>query len=542
MEEARRSRLLFALGVTGVAYVLAFVPLYHVFGIEAAAPSVLLVAGVGWLWGLRAGVFAGVLTLPLHLLLLLNLAGVMVWDLLGFLVCALILAGIGGTVGRMRESTRELTHQALHDPLTGLPNRVLFSDRLEHALARAARRKEPIAVLFLDLDNFKVVNDDLGHKAGDSLLILVTKRLRSCLRSEDTLARFGGDEFTILLEDMTSVSDATQAAERIAEELRAPFFLEGREVFVTASIGISLSTFSVSGRDQPEDLLRDADAAMYRVKANGKAGYEVFDPSMYSMALERLKLENDLRRAVERGEFRIYYQPEVQLKTSRVFAMEALVRWKHPEQGLVLPSEFIPIAEETGLIIPVGRWMIKESCRQAHRWHDKYPDSPPLEVSVNLSAKQFQHPGLAEDVARNLRETGLEPATLVLEITESVLMEDAPHTIAMLEKLKSLGVKLAIDDFGTGYSSLSYLKHFPVDYLKIDCSIVEDLEQDPKNEAIVSAAITLAHALGAQAVAEGVETSEQLRRVRELGGDAGQGYYFCEPRSSEAAIASFLET
>lgn len=263
---------------------------------------------------------------------------------------------------------------------------------------------------------------------------------------------------------------------------------------------------------------------------------------MYSRALERLKLENDLRRAIERGELRVYYQPKVGLKTGRVSGMEALVRWEHSERGLVLPSEFIPVAEESGLIIPIGQWLVRESCRQARRWHDEYPDSPPLEVCVNLSARQFQHPTLAEDVAKNLRETGLDPGALVLEITESVIMEDTPSTVATLEKLKSLRVKLAIDDFGTGYSSLSYLKRFSVEYLKIDRSIIEDLAHDPKSAAIVSAIITLAHALGAQAIAEGVETPEQLTQLRKLECDAGQGYYFYEPRPSEAAIVAFSET
>lgn len=551
MEAFNRSRVPFALGATGIVYVLAFVPLYNVFGGVAAALAVLPVAGVGWFWGLRAGLYTGVLSFPLHLFLF-GLAGYPAWSFPfsgRILLGTLMLVVVGGIVGllrelneRVKEQARELEHQALHDPLTGLPNRLLFSDRLEHALARAVRYKDPIAVLFLDLDNFKVVNDSLGHKAGDTWLIVVAKRLKNCLRPEDTLARLGGDEFTVLLEDVSSVSEATRVAERIAEELRAPFFLEGQEVSATASIGIALSTLDTPDEDRAEDLLRDSDAAMYRAKAKGKARHEVFDQSMYSRALERLKLENDLRRAIERGELRVYYQPKVGLKTGRVSGMEALVRWEHSERGLVLPSEFIPVAEESGLIIPIGQWLVRESCRQARRWHDEYPDSPPLEVCVNLSARQFQHPTLAEDVAKNLRETGLDPGALVLEITESVIMEDTPSTVATLEKLKSLRVKLAIDDFGTGYSSLSYLKRFSVEYLKIDRSIIEDLAHDPKSAAIVSAIITLAHALGAQAIAEGVETPEQLTQLRKLECDAGQGYYFYEPRPSEAAIVAFSET
>jgi EAL domain-containing protein (putative c-di-GMP-specific phosphodiesterase class I) len=374
---------------------------------------------------------------------------------------------------------------------------------------------------------------------GDKLLIGVSERLRACVRQGDTVSRLGGDEFTILLEPPMDVNKATRVAERISEVLRVPFNLGRGEVYITVSTGIVLSS---SFRDRPEDLLRYADNAMYRAKKGGKARYEVFEQSMHKQPLERLKLENDLRRAIERGELRVYYQPQVRLESGKVFAMEALVRWEHPERGLILPSKFIPLAEENGLVAPIGRWVLKESCRQARWWHNEYLDGSPLQVCVNLSAGQFQHPGLVEDIARNLRETGLDPSILVLEITESIIIEDEPHTIATLEKLKSLGVKLAIDDFGTGYSSLSYLKRFPVDYLKIDRSIIHDLEQDPKDVAIVSAAVTLAHALGTQAIAEGVETSGQLRQLREFGCDCGQGHYFYEPRPSEAAIEAFLET
>jgi diguanylate cyclase (GGDEF)-like protein len=401
-------------------------------------------------------------------------------------------------------------------------------------------------MLFMDLDNFKVVNDSLGHEVGDRLLKAVAKRLRDQLRPEDTIARLGGDEFAVLIEGFASVSDATAVAERIAQILRDPVPLpEGQEIVVTASIGISLNAPETpSGEDAHENrLLRDADTAMYQAKAKGKQRYEVFDTSMYSQALERLKLESDLRRALdEQRDLRVYYQPKVWLKTGEVFAMEALVRWEHPEQGLILPSRIIPLAEETGLILPLGQWVLRESCRQARRWHDQFPDMPPLRVCVNLSAKEFEHRDLVEDVARNLRETGLDPSTLTLEITESILMEDVPRTVAVLEEVKSLGVKLGVDDFGTGYSALSYLKRFPIDWLKIDRSIIEGLGQDPTDEAVVTAAIVLAHALGAQVTAEGIMTSEQLGRLRALGCDAGQGFYFSEPRPSDAAIAWFLET
>jgi diguanylate cyclase (GGDEF)-like protein len=550
----RHEALLFVLGILAIACVLAFVPLHNLLGDLVFLPAALLVAAMGWLWGLWAGLLVGALTFPL-LLLLVNLFG----QPLGIglleshlLVGTPVMVAIGGTVGRLRElhervhkQADELQHQALHDPLTGLPNRLLFSDRLEQALARASRRKEPIAMLFMDLDNFKVVNDSLGHEVGDGLLKAVARRLRTQLRPEDTIARLGGDEFAVLLEGVASLSEATEVAERIAQILRAPFpLLEGQEIVVTASVGVSLSAPEVpTGEDAHENmLLRDADTAMYQAKANGKGRYEVFDKSMYSQALERLELESDLRRALEQGELRLYYQPKVWLKTGEVFAMEAMVRWEHPERGLLLPAQFIPLAEETGLILPLGQWVMRKSCRQARQWHDQFPDSPPLGVCVNLSAKEFEHGDLVEDVARNLRETGLDPSTLTVEITESILMEDVPRTVAMLEELKSLGVKLGVDDFGTGYSALSYLKRFPIDWLKIDRSIIEELGQDPTNEAVVTAAIVLAHALGAQVIAEGIMTSEQLERLRALGCDAGQGFYFCEPRLSEAAIAHVLET
>jgi diguanylate cyclase (GGDEF)-like protein len=544
----------FVLGILAIACVLAFVPLHDLLGDLVFLPAALLVAAMGWLWGLWAGLLVGALTFPL-LLLLLNLAGQPLWIGLlesHLLVGTPVMVAIGGMVGwlhelheRVHKQADELQHQALHDPLTGLPNRLLFSDRLEQALARAGRHKEPIAMLFMDLYNFKVVNDSLGHEVGDGLLKAVARRLRTQLRAEDTIARLGGDEFAILLEGVASLSDATEVAERIAEMLRAPFpLLEGQQIVVTASVGISLSTSEVPpGEDGHENmLLRDADTAMYQAKANGKGRYEVFDKSMYSQALERLELESDLRRALERGELRLYYQPKVWLKTGEVFAVEALVRWEHPERGLLLPSQFISLAEETGLIVPLGQWVMRKSCRQARQWHDQFPDSTPLGVCVNLSAKEFQHGDLVEDVARNLREPGLDPSTLTVEITESILMEDVPRTVAMLEELKSLGVKLGVDDFGTGYSALSYLKRFPIDWLKIDRSIIEGLGQDPTNEAVATAAIVLAHALGAQVTAEGIMTSEQLERLRVLGCDAGQGFYFCEPRLSEAAIAHVFET
>jgi diguanylate cyclase (GGDEF)-like protein/PAS domain S-box-containing protein len=441
-------------------------------------------------------------------------------------------------IAERRELEEQLTHQAFHDPLTGLPNRALFFDRLELALERARRRDVEVAVLFMDLDDFKVINDSLGHEVGDQVLLAVVERLENCMLAEETLARFGGDEFTVLLEDVSGPSDAARVAERIGGALRAPFVLRGRERFVTTSVGIS---FGGRGGERPGDLLRNADLAMYQAKARGRNRHAVFEPVMGERALQRLELEGALRRALERKEFRLHYQPKVSLESGEIVAMEALIRWEHPAQGLVFPAQFVPVAEEIDLIAPIGRWVLEEACRQARRWHARFPGMPPLKVCVNLSAKQFQHCALLEDIGAALRETGLDPSALDLEITESVVMEDAPATIATLRDLKGLGVNLAIDDFGMGYSSLSYLKRFPVDFLKVDRSLIQGIGEGPKDEAILSALVTLAHSMGTRTIAEGVETKEQLARLREAGYDFGQGYYFARPLPSQAAGALLAE-
>jgi diguanylate cyclase (GGDEF)-like protein/PAS domain S-box-containing protein len=422
----------------------------------------------------------------------------------------------------------QLHHQAFHDPLTGLANRALFMDRLEHALARAGRQASDVAVLFMDLDNFKVINDSLGHKAGDNLLLAVAERLSSCLRPGDTAARLGGDEFTVLIEDVTDLSDATRIAERVAQQLQPSFTLDEREVYATASIGITLSS---SAQDRAEDVLRHADLAMYRAKHKGKARYEVFEPSMNINALERLGIEHELRRALELGEFRVYYQPIVMLETGKITGVEALVRWEHPKRGLLLPEEFLSIAEESGLILRIGQLVLREACHQMRAWQEHYPSTPPITISVNLSPRQFFHP---EMVATILRETQLDASTLQLEITEGAMTNNGARSASgTLQELKDLGVQLAIDDFGMGYSSLSYLKRFPVDYLKIDRSFVGGLEQNSddlsKDTEIVSAMIDLTHALGLRVIAEGVETAEQLAQLQDMGCDLAQGDYFSEP-------------
>ena len=457
-----------------------------------------------------------------------------------------LVRGAGGEpvhfVGQYQDITErkrleeELEHRAFHDPTTGLPNRALFMDRLGHALSRMrGRRNNKIAVLFMDLDNFKYVNDTLGHQAGDELLAAVAGRLRRCLRPADTAARLGGDEFAALLEDVKGASGATRVAERIVEELGTPFVLGGQEVYVTPSIGICAAQ---SGREAPEDLVRNADVAMYRAKEEGKARHRVFDPSMEEGVRERLRLENDLRRAIERDEFEVYYQPVVALDTGRIVGMEALVRWEHPERGLLSPSGFVPLAEEIGLIVPIGRKVLEEACRQTKAWQELYPSTPPappLIVGVNLSARQIRHPGLIGDVEGALRESGLDPGRLILEVTESAMVGDGERHTDALRRLRDLGVRLALDDFGTGYSSLSYLRRLPVGMVKIDRSFVQGIGEDGADDVLLEGVVGIAHALGLRVCAEGVETPEQLERVRDLGCDLVQGYYFSEPLPAKAA-------
>jgi PAS domain S-box-containing protein/diguanylate cyclase (GGDEF)-like protein len=435
-----------------------------------------------------------------------------------------------------RKALEERLHyQAFHDPLTDLPNRRLFADYLKGALKRTSRRKgRKSAVLFMDLDNFKVVNDSLGHEVGDHLLVAVGQRLEGCLRRGEVAARLGGDEFTLLLENISSAGEAEEVAERIIRELRAPFAIEGHLIFATISIGIALS--DTVGRGQGDLILRAADIALYRAKGKTKACYEVFDRSKDAYALERLELENDLRKAIERDELKLYYQPVYSLESANIAGMEALLRWEHRERGMMRPAEFIPLAEESGLIVPIGRWTLEEVCRQAREWQDSYQIDPSPIAGVNLSLRQFQHPGLVEDVARILRETGLKPGNLALEITESVAMHDEDSTIATLEELKSLGVWLVIDDFGTGNSPLSYLtRQFRMDHLKIDGSFIRKFVEDSEDSAIIPGLIDFAHAVGLRAIAEGVETAAQLQRLKGMGCEFVQGNYIAKPLAPTAA-------
>ncbi|MGO9872754.1 MAG: EAL domain-containing protein [Acidimicrobiia bacterium] len=439
-----------------------------------------------------------------------------------------LLAQLASIAIERKAFEEDLAHQSMHDPLTGLPNRLLFLDRLGQSIARCQRTKSSVGVVFLDLDRFKNINDSLGHDAGDELLVAVAHKLESVIRPGDTVARFGGDEFTVLCEDLTA-DTARETAVEISERLLAtvirPMVVREAEMFVGASVGIALA---LTGDERPEELLRDADAAMHHAKEAGRGRVEVFDDTMHARALTAHSTENALHRALERGELRLFFQPIVGLSDARCIGAEALVRWQHPERGLLGPAEFIPLAEETGLVVPLGWWVIEEAARNAARWQLEHAE--PFQVSINLSARQLVQPDLADRVADVIAQTGVRPSNVCFEITESVLMDDTETVIDVISRVRALGVEFAIDDFGTGYSSLGYLKRFPVDAVKIDRSFVTGLGTDPGDAAIVSAVIGLAHALGLRVTAEGVETEEQLATLIGLGCDEAQGYFFLPPQ------------
>jgi diguanylate cyclase (GGDEF)-like protein/PAS domain S-box-containing protein len=437
------------------------------------------------------------------------------------------MAGSLTDIHSRKMTEQQLLHDAMHDALTDLPNWALFMDRLGIAIAQTKRREEhQFAVLFLDLDRFKNINDSLGHAVGDLLLISIARRFRAFLRPGDTVARLGGDEFAILADAIESPSDATRIAERINEELARPFDLQGHEVFTSASIGIALSS---TGYDRPEEVLRDADTAMYRAKSLGKARHAIFDQEMHRRAVALLSLETDLRRAVRRDEFRVHYQPIVALSSGMLEGFEALVRWQHPARGLVYPEEFITVAEETGLIVPLGWKVLHEACGQIVAWQKRFPFGEHLTISVNLSGKQFRQPELVERIREILAESSLEPSRLCLEITESMIMAHADSAVDKMRRLRDLGVELHIDDFGTGYSSLSYLHRLPTHTVKIDRSFVRRMSERNGKSQIVGTIVTLARNLGMRVAAEGLETAEQLARLRQLECEYGQGFFFSKP-------------
>lgn len=456
----------------------------------------------------------------------------------------LAVSDVSGKPLRMAGSQTDITERKVSDPLTGLPNRLLFIDRLGRLIKHSKRRKDdPFAILFLDLDGFKMINDSLGHLIGDQLLIGVANRLEKCLRSTDTVARLGesftvarlgGDEFTVLLDYLKDPDDAKKAADRLMKTLASPFIVGGKEVFTSVSIGIALSN---SAYEQPEDMLRDADTAMYRAKSLGKARYEVFDADMRASVMARLQLETDLRGALEREEFRNFYQPIVALDSGQIVGFEALLRWQHPLRGLVGPDEFILVAEETGLIRELGWWNLREACRQMSDWRKGPFARRDLIMSVNLSAKQFLQPNLVADIRQLLTELSLAPEALKLEVTESAVMADPSAAVEMLQQIKSLGIRLAIDDFGTGYSSLSYLHRFPLDTLKIDRSFIHDMRDNGEGMEIARTILPMANNLRLDVVAEGVETVEQVALLKQLHCKYAQGYYFSKPLSAENSTA-----
>lgn len=432
-------------------------------------------------------------------------------------------------ITKCKRAEEMIKQMAYYDSLTGLPNRVLFNDRLALALAQAHRNQQMLAIMFLDLDHFKTINDTLGHPIGDRLLQGVAQRLTSCIRESDTVARLGGDEFMLLLPGIVQADDVVKVAQRILENLKSPFYFDGHELHISTSIGIVL--YPNDGGDA-KTLLKNADSAMYHAKEQGRNSYQFYTSTMNEKAFERLTLENNLRRALEREEFIVYYQPQVSLKTGQIVGMEALVRWQHPEWGLVAPIKFIPLSEETGLIIPLGEWVLHKACLQNKAWQDAGFLS--LRVAVNLSTRFFKRKDLIEMVARILEETKLDPNYLELEVTEGAIMENVEITIKTLRELKEMGVSLSIDDFGTGYSSLSYLKRFPIDTLKIDRSFVQDIVKDPDGTAITTAIIAMGHSLKLKVIAEGVETEEQLAFLYSNQCDEIQGYLFSKPVPAKA--------
>lgn len=449
------------------------------------------------------------------------------------------IAGSLSDITERKNAEEKLAFDALHDALTGLPNRKKLVSRLGNALQKVKHTEDyNFAVLFVDLDRFKVINDSLGHQAGDDILLKISQKLQKLIRSKDMVARLGGDEFVVFLDEVKDRELANRIADRILSELQKPSQIEGRDIYVSASIGIA---FSSPEYVTPDDLLRDADFAMYRAKVKGKGRYELFDAGLHSGAVSMLELEIDLRRAIEQKEFVLHYQPIYSLNSEKIVGFESLIRWNHKERGMIPPNEFIPVAEETGLILPIGQWVLRESCRQMWEWQEKYPSAKSLVINVNLSARQLEKKTLIEEIAKILDETGLSPHCLKLEITESVIMGNAEQAIETVSRLRQMGVRLSIDDFGTGYSSLSYLHRFPIDTLKVDRSFISRIGNEDEHSEIIKTIITLAFNLGMDVVAEGVENAEQLSFLRDINCSYGQGYHYSRPVNSTSATEMIKE-
>lgn len=449
------------------------------------------------------------------------------------------IAGSLTDITSRKRTEEKLAFDALHDALTGLPNRKKLLDRLEDCLEKVKHTENyNFAVLFVDLDRFKIINDSMGHQVGDEILLKISRRLTELIRPSDMVARLGGDEFVVLLEGIKDKELAHRIADRILGDLQKPIQIEGKDLYVSASIGIAFSSVEYNN---PEDIVRDADLAMYRAKVKGKGRYELFDSKLHSGAVSMLQLEIDLRRAIEQKEFILHYQPIYSLNSERIVGFESLIRWNHPERGMIPPNEFIPVAEETGLILQIGQWVLRESCRQMWEWQEKYPSAKSLVMNVNLSARQLEKKDLVEEVSKILNESGLAPNCLKLEITESVIMGNAEQAIETVRRLRQMGVRLSIDDFGTGYSSLSYLHRFPIDTLKVDRSFVSRIGNEDEHSEIIKTIITLAYNLGMDVVAEGVENDEQLSFLRDINCSYGQGYFYSRPVNGTSAAEMIKE-
>ncbi len=541
--------------LTVVLYPLVFLIVYPAAKTATAALAVFPVIVVSWYLGVRWGIVYSLFTIPMDVYLFYYVgdpeSGAVIPSTIGSLVFLLVGVGIG-SIRNLLEQVRtqtdalleeqhnlqeemqrrinaeeQLMHEALHDPLTNLPNRRLFANRLEHAIEWNKRHPQDIfAVIYLDFDRFKLINDSLGHSVGDKFLVILGQRLKSCVRTMDTVARMGGDEFSILLEGVENNDHIIQVVERLLEEFAKPFEIEGNTLIMTASMGVVMNLLDYQ---QIDDIIRDADIAMYSAKVQGKNNYQIFSPTMREQADKVLQLESDLRRAIENEEFDIYYQPVLSLEDQEITGFEALIRWKHPEKGMLHPADFLKSAEETGMILPIGNWVLVEACKQMNQWQTQFPTDPPLTISVNLSSRQFNQPDLPEQIKHILDETGIIPSSLQLELTEMTLIRDVDAAVEKIERIREMGVEIEIDDFGTGYSSLGYLRHLPVNNLKIDRSFISTLGKNESAIPIIRAIIAMASSLNMKVIAEGIENIDQLNSLKELQCGYGQGFLFEKP-------------